>query len=77
MPEIASPSASTLTPAKTARQRTDTFTSIWMMIAVAMALATLVAKSRMPQPLWTMIHLVTLDFSVVVVLRALSGALVR
>ena len=60
MPEIASPSASTLTPAKTARQRTDTFTSIWMMIAVAMALATLVAKSRMPQPLWTMIHLVTL-----------------
>ena len=60
MPEIASPSASTLTPAKTARQRTDTFTSIWMMIAVAMAIATLVAKSRMPQPLWTMIHLVTL-----------------
>ena len=60
MPEIASPSASTLTTAKTARQRTDTFTSIWMMIAVAMALATLVAKSRMPQPLWTMIHLVTL-----------------
>ena len=60
MPEIASPSASTLNPAKTARQRTDTFTSIWMMIAVAMAIATLVAKSRMPQPLWTMIHLVTL-----------------
>ena len=60
MPEIASPPASTLTPAKTARQRTDTFTSIWMMIAVAMAIATLVAKSRMPQPLWTMIHLVTL-----------------
>ena len=60
MPEIASPSASTLTPAKTARQRTDTFTSIWMMIAVAMAIATLVTKSRMPQPLWTMIHLVTL-----------------
>ena len=60
MPEIASPSASTLTPAKTARQRTDTFTSIWMMIAVAMAIAALVAKSRMPQPLWTMIHLVTL-----------------
>ena len=60
MPEIASPSASTLTPAKTARQRTDTFTSIWMMIAVAMAIVTLVAKSRMPQPLWTMIHLVTL-----------------
>ena len=69
MPEIASPSASTLTPAKTARQRTDTFTSIWMMIAVAMAIATLVAKSRMPQPPWTI--------SVVVVLRALSGALVR
>lgn len=60
MPEIASPSASTLTPAKTARQRTDTFTSIWMMIAVAMALVTLVVKNRMPQPLWTIIHLVTL-----------------
>ena len=60
MPEIASPPASTLTPAKTARQRTDTFTSIWMIIAVAMALVTLVVKNRMPQPLWTMIHLVTL-----------------
>ena len=60
MPEIASPPASTLTPAKTARQRTDTFTSIWMLIAVAMALVTLVVKNRMPQPLWTMIHLVTL-----------------
>ena len=60
MPEIASSPASTLTPAKTARQRTDTFTSIWMIIAVAMALVTLVVKNRMPQPLWTMIHLVTL-----------------
>ena len=60
MPEIASPPASTLTPAKTARQRTDTFTSIWMIIAVAMALVTLVVKNRMPQPLWTLIHLVTL-----------------
>ena len=60
MPEIASPPASTLTPAKTARQRTDTFTSIWMIIAVAMALVTLVVKNRMPQPLWTIIHLVTL-----------------
>ena len=60
MPEIASPPASTLTPAKTARQRTDTFTSIWMIIAVAMAIVTLVVKNRMPQPLWTMIHLVTL-----------------
>ena len=60
MPEIASPPASTLTPAKTARQRSDTFTSIWMIIAVAMALVTLVVKNRMPQPLWTMIHLVTL-----------------
>ena len=60
MPEIASPPASTLPPAKTARQRTDTFTSIWMIIAVAMALVTLVVKNRMPQPLWTMIHLVTL-----------------
>lgn len=60
MPEIASPPASTLTPAKTARQRTDTFTSIWMIIAVAIALVTLVVKNRMPQPLWTMIHLVTL-----------------
>ena len=60
MPEIASSPASTLTPAKTARQRSDTFTSIWMIIAVAMALVTLVVKSRMPQPLWTMIHLVTL-----------------
>lgn len=60
MPEIASPPASTLTPAKTARQRTDTFTSIWMIIAVAMALVTLVVKNRMPQPLWAMIHLVTL-----------------
>ena len=60
MPEIASPPASTLTPAKTARQRSDTLTSIWMIIAVAMALVTLVVKNRMPQPLWTMIHLVTL-----------------
>lgn len=60
MPEIASSPASTLTPAKTARQRTDTFTSIWMIIAVAMAIVTLVVKNRMPQPLWTMIHLVTL-----------------
>ena len=60
MPEIASPPASTLTPAKTARQRTDTFTSIWMIIAVAMALVALVVKNRMPQPLWTIIHLVTL-----------------
>ena len=60
MPEIASPPASTLTPAKTARQRSDTLTSIWMIIAVAMALVTLVVKNRMPQPLWTIIHLVTL-----------------
>ena len=60
MPELASPPASTLTPAKTYRQRSDTFTSIWMIIAVAMAIVTLVVKSRMPQPLWTMIHLVTL-----------------
>lgn len=60
MPEIASSPASTLTPAKTARQRSDTFTSIWMIIAVAMAIVTLVVKNRMPQPLWTMIHLVTL-----------------
>ena len=60
MPEIASSPASTLTPAKTARQRTDTLTSIWMIIAVAMAIVTLVVKNRMPQPLWTMIHLVTL-----------------
>ena len=59
MPEIGSPQASALSPAKTARQRSDTLTSIWMMIAVGMAVVTLVFRHRMPQPLWTMIHLVT------------------
>ncbi len=56
--------------------RTDRATSVWMCVAAACAAITIVARGRIPQNLWTMIHLVTLgvlferDFPVVLVLHA-------
>ena len=40
--------------------RTDRATSIWMCLAAVAAAVTIVARGRIPQNLWTMIHLVTL-----------------
>ena len=40
--------------------RTDRATSVWMCVAAACAAITIVARGRIPQNLWTMIHLVTL-----------------
>ena len=40
--------------------RTDRATSVWMCAAAACAAITIVARGRIPQNLWTMIHLVTL-----------------
>jgi len=40
--------------------RTDRATSVWMCVAAAAAAVTIVARGRIPQNLWTMIHLVTL-----------------
>ena len=40
--------------------RTDRATSVWMCAAAACAAVTIVARGRIPQNLWTMIHLVTL-----------------
>lgn len=40
--------------------RTDRATSVWMCLAAVAAAITIVARGRIPQNLWTMIHLVTL-----------------
>ena len=40
--------------------RTDRVTTIWMCTAAVAAAVTIVARGRIPQNLWTMIHLVTL-----------------
>ena len=40
--------------------RTDRATSVWMCVAAVAAAVTIVARGRIPQNLWTMIHLVTL-----------------
>ena len=40
--------------------RTDRATTIWMCAAAVAAAVTIVARGRIPQNLWTMIHLVTL-----------------
>lgn len=40
--------------------RTDRATTIWMCLAAVAAAVTIVARGRIPQNLWTMIHLVTL-----------------
>ena len=39
--------------------RTDRATTVWMCAAAACAAVTIVARGRIPQNLWTMIHLVT------------------
>lgn len=41
------------------RLRTDTFTTVWMCIAVVMFAATIGARIAFPQPLWTLIHIIT------------------
>ena len=40
--------------------RTDRATSVWMCVAAVAAAVTIVARGRIPQNLWTMVHLVTL-----------------
>ena len=40
--------------------RTDRVTSVWMCVAAIAAAVTIIARGRIPQNLWTMIHLVTL-----------------
>lgn len=40
--------------------RTDRVTSVWMCVAAVAAAVTIIARGRIPQNLWTMIHLVTL-----------------
>ena len=73
MPEISSPQAGVSIGAEPAgaptgapgsgrpsRMRIDRLGTTWMIIAVLMAVVTLFLHRRMPQPLWTMIHLVTL-----------------
>ena len=73
MPEISSPKAGlsigagpagapTSAPGsgRPSRMRIDRLGTTWMIIAVLMAVVTLFLHRRMPQPLWTMIHLVTL-----------------
>ena len=40
--------------------RTDRATTVWMCAAAVAAAITIVARGRIPQNLWTMIHLVTL-----------------
>ena len=40
--------------------RTDRATSVWMCVAAVAAAVAIVARGRIPQNLWTMIHLVTL-----------------
>ena len=73
MPEISSPKAGLSIGAgpagaptgapgagRPSRMRIDRLGTTWMIIAVLMAVVTLFLHRRMPQPLWTMIHLVTL-----------------
>ena len=73
MPEISSPQAGLSIGAgpagaptgapgsgRPSRMRIDRLGTTWMIIAVLMAVVTLFLHRRMPQPLWTMIHLVTL-----------------
>ena len=40
--------------------RTDRVTTVWMCVAAVAAAVTIVARGRIPQNLWTTIHLVTL-----------------
>ena len=37
--------------------RTDRATSVWMCVAAVAAAVTIVARGRIPQNLWTMIHI--------------------
>jgi hypothetical protein len=42
------------------RDRTDRITSLWLVLALVVMAAGLAAKGRLPQPLWTLVHVVTL-----------------
>ncbi len=47
-------------PPNRRRRRTDRLTSTWLVIAVALGAFGLMTKSVLPQPLWSMVHVVTL-----------------
>jgi nitrite reductase (NO-forming) len=42
------------------RARTDQLTSAWLVAALVVMVVGLAARGRLPQPLWTMVHVVTL-----------------
>ncbi len=40
--------------------RTDRMTTVWLCLALVAAVATILVAGRIPQPLWTMVHVLTL-----------------
>lgn len=47
-------------PPRTRRRRTDRLASAWLVAAVVLAAIGIVGRSSLPQPLWTLVHVVTL-----------------
>lgn len=48
------------TPVRRRVRRTDRLTSVWLVAAIVLAAIGLVSRSALPQPLWTLVHVVTL-----------------